>query len=45
MMAVMFIAMIVIAWLADITWWMIAIGAIMALVGYMLEPRRSEPED
>ena len=42
MMAVMFVAMIVIAWLADITWWMIAIGAVLAVVGYLLERRKDE---
>lgn len=42
MMAIMFVAMIIIAWLADITWWMIAIGAVLALVGYFLERRREE---
>ncbi|MCC7369466.1 MAG: hypothetical protein IT306_13645 [Chloroflexi bacterium] len=42
MMAIMFVAMIAIAWLADITWWMIAIGAGLAIVGYLLERRREE---
>lgn len=42
MMAVMFVAMIVIAWLADITWWMIAIGAVLAVVGYLLERRKDD---
>jgi 4-hydroxybenzoate polyprenyltransferase len=42
MMAIMFVSMIVIAWLADITWWMIAIGAALALVGYFLERKRDD---
>jgi hypothetical protein len=40
MIAVMFIAMIAIAWLAGVEWWMIAIGAVIAVVGYLLERRR-----
>lgn len=42
MMAIMFVAMIIIAWLADITWWMIAIGAVLAVVGYLLERRNDD---
>lgn len=42
MMAIMFVAMIIIAWLADITWWMIAIGAVLAIVGHLLERKREE---
>ena len=40
MIAVMFVAMIIIAWLAGVEWWMIAIGAVVALIGYFLERRR-----
>ena len=40
MLAVMFVAMIVIAWLAGVEWWMIAIGAVLAVVGYLLERQR-----
>ncbi len=39
MIAVMFAAMIVIAWLAGVEWWMIAIGAVVAVGGYLLERR------
>jgi hypothetical protein len=39
MMAVMFIAMIIIAWLAGVEWWMIGIGVVVALLGYFLERR------
>jgi hypothetical protein len=39
MIAVMFVAMIVIAWLAGVEWWMILIGAVVALLGYLLERR------
>jgi hypothetical protein len=40
MIAVMFIAMIAIAILVQIPWWMIGIGAVLALVGYLLERKR-----
>jgi 4-hydroxybenzoate polyprenyltransferase len=40
MMTVMFVAMIAIAWLAGVEWWMIGIGAVVAVVGYFLERRR-----
>ena len=40
MLAVAFGALIVIAWLVQIPWWMIAIGAVAAVVGYLLERRR-----
>ena len=40
MIAVMFVAMIIIAWLAGVEWWMIAIGAVVALLGYLLERGR-----
>ncbi len=45
MMAVMFVSMIIIAWLAGVEWWMIAIGAVVAVLGYLLERRREEPDD
>ena len=45
MMTVMFVSMIIIAWLAGVEWWMIAIGAVVAVVGYLLERRREEPDD
>ena len=40
MIAVMFVAMIAIAWLAGVEWWMIGLGAAVALIGYLLERRR-----
>jgi hypothetical protein len=40
LLAVVFGAMIVIAWLVQIPWWMIAIGAVVALIGYLLERQR-----
>jgi hypothetical protein len=40
MIVVMFVAMIIIAWLAGVEWWMIAIGAVVAVLGYLLERRR-----
>jgi hypothetical protein len=40
MMTVLFVAMIVIAWLVQIPWWMIVIGAVVALIGYLLERGR-----
>lgn len=45
MIAVMFVAMSIIGWLAGVEWWMIAIGVVLALVGYLLERRREEPEE
>jgi hypothetical protein len=44
MMVVMFVAMAGIGWLAGIEWWMIAIGVVVALGGYLLERRRDDPE-
>lgn len=44
MIAVMFLAMAAIGWLAGVEWWMIAIGVVVALLGYALERRRDEPE-
>ena len=40
MMAVMFISMTIIAWLAGVEWWMIAIGAVVAVIGWLLERNR-----
>ena len=40
MIVVMFVAMTIIAWLAGVEWWMIAIGVVLAVVGYLLERRR-----
>jgi hypothetical protein len=40
MMALMFVSMTIIALLAGIEWWMVAIGVVLALVGYLLERRR-----
>jgi hypothetical protein len=40
MIAVMFVAMGIIAWLAGVEWWMIGLGAAVALLGYLLERRR-----
>ena len=40
MMAVMFVSMTIIAWLAGVEWWMIAIGVVLALLGYVLERKR-----
>jgi len=40
MIAVMFVAMIAIAWLAGVEWWMIGLGAVVAAIGYLLERRR-----
>ena len=40
MIALMFVAMGIIAWLAGVEWWMIAIGAVVAVIGYLLERRR-----
>ena len=40
MMAVMFVSMGIIGWLAGVEWWMIAIGAVLALLGYFLERKR-----
>ncbi len=42
LLTVMFALMIVIAWLAGLEPWMIGIGAILAVVGYLLERRREE---
>jgi hypothetical protein len=40
MVAIMFIGMMIIAWLAGVEWWMIGIGAVLAVIGYLLERRR-----
>lgn len=40
MLAVLWVAMIIIAWLVGLEWWMIAIGAVLALIGYLLERQR-----
>jgi hypothetical protein len=39
MIVVSFIILIGFAWLVDLPWWMIAIGAVLAIVGYLLERR------
>lgn len=39
-LVVLFLAMTAIAWLVQLPWWMIAIGAVLAVVGYLLERRR-----
>jgi hypothetical protein len=39
-LAIMWASMIIIAWLAGVEWWMIGIGAVVALLGYFLERRR-----
>jgi hypothetical protein len=40
MIVVSFIVIIIFAYLVDISWWMIAIGAVLAIIGYLLERRR-----
>jgi 4-hydroxybenzoate polyprenyltransferase len=40
MLVLLFGAMIVIAWLVQIPWWLIAVGAVAAVIGYLLERRR-----
>lgn len=40
LLAVMWVAMILIAWLAGVEPWMIAVGAVVALIGYFLERSR-----
>ena len=40
MMAMMFVVMGIIGWLAGVEWWMIALGVILAVLGYFLERRR-----
>ncbi len=42
LLAAMFGLMIVIAWLAGLEPWMIGVGAVLAVVGYLLERRRDE---
>ena len=42
LLAAMFGLMIVIAWLAGLEPWMIGIGAVLAVVGYLLERRRDD---
>ena len=42
LLTAMFALMIVIAWLAGVEPWMIGIGAILAVVGYLLERRRDD---
>ena len=39
MIVVSFVILIGFAWLVDLPWWMIAIGAVVAIVGYLLERR------
>jgi hypothetical protein len=39
-LVVLFLAMIAFAWLVQLPWWMVAIGAVVALIGYLLERRR-----
>ena len=40
MIVVMFIVVIGFAYLVELPWWMIAIGVVLAIVGYLLERRR-----
>ena len=40
MIVVSFIILVVFAWLVQLPWWMIAIGAVLAIIGYLLERRR-----
>jgi hypothetical protein len=40
MIVLMFLVVIVFAYLVDLPWWMIAIGAVLAVGGYLLERRR-----
>ena len=42
LLTAMFALMIVIAWLAGVEPWMIGIGAVLAVIGYLLERRRDE---
>ncbi len=42
LLTAMFALMIAIAWLAGLEPWMIGIGAVLALVGYVLERRRDD---
>jgi hypothetical protein len=42
LLAAMFGLMIVIAWLAGLEPWMIGVGAVLAIVSYLLERRRDE---
>ena len=37
---VSFIVLIAFAYLVELPWWMIAIGVVLALVGYLLERKR-----
>jgi hypothetical protein len=37
---IVWIAMLIIGWLAGVEWWMIVIGAVVGFVGYLLERRR-----
>jgi hypothetical protein len=40
MIVVSFIILVGFAWLVQLPWWMIAIGAVLAIIGYLLERRR-----
>ena len=40
LLATMWVSMIIIAWLAGVEWWMIVIGAVVALIGWLLERNR-----
>ena len=40
LLATMWVSMIIIAWLAGVEWWMIAIGAVVAVIGWLLERNR-----
>ena len=40
MIVVSFIILIGFAWLVQLPWWMIVLGAVAAVVGYLLERRR-----
>ena len=42
LLTAMFALMVVIAWLAGVEPWMIGIGAVLALIGYLLERRRDD---
>jgi predicted PurR-regulated permease PerM len=39
-LATVWISMIIIAALAGVEWWMIAIGAVVAVIGWLLERNR-----
>lgn len=39
-LVILFAAMVGIAYLVELPWWMVAIGWVLALVGYLLERRR-----